>query len=85
MKRMLELNVIRAEWILLSLVGGTMVTFLLLIGYLDLWLPRHDKFTGPAWMKTFKHFPWVLIVTIVGGVTFMFVYLAVKIISPPHW
>lgn len=89
-------EVLRSQWLLAALGGGTVLVLTTVAAYLSLWLPRpgpaSDRAEGraprgedsPA-RTVFLALPVVLVLTYAGIAVFMVVAFAEHIVSPPNW
>ncbi len=88
---MLEIGTLRAQWVLLALLGGAAVTLLMVLGYAAMWQPRRDVEEDEpvpprrrlAWW--FRDVPWILILSYAVAVVFTVLYVSAKAANPPNW
>jgi type II secretory pathway component PulM len=91
---MLYLYVLQNQWIVLSLLGGTILTLLLCLTYQALWVPRgtekeserikvKDLRSFFVWIKSFV--PWTITLLILASLTFTIVEIFRNYAIPPNW
>jgi hypothetical protein len=75
---------LREQWLIVALFVGVAMIFYLLLFYIDLSLPRKKKPGSDEYqlhyLSWYKAIPWVIWVTAIGIMFFMFIYLLVHII-----
>ena len=75
------IDVLQNQWIILALIGGTVLVLYMVLGYLTMWHPRAE----PAGGEPRGAVPWVIIFTLVAMVIFMLIYVAARSSYPPNW
>ena len=86
-----EFAALQTQWLMMGLAGGTVVTLLLIMGYLALWEPRRRKTEPlhlnrkPAWINWFVDIPWILIFLFVAGLIFSIAYTYKENIHHLKW
>ena len=88
---MFEINVLRAQYILIGLAAGCIAVIMVVLAYLAIWRPRSESASdegepsmsggGGVWRAV----PWVLVLTFIGTVGFGIVFAIAKILHPPNW
>jgi len=86
---MFRYELLRNEWVLLILFGGTALVFYVVLYYFDFWQPRpRDEATGKHKLKflsAFEGIPWSIKIIIFLIVVIMTTYAIVRIIYPKSW
>ncbi|HBG05668.1 MAG: hypothetical protein A2075_09675 [Geobacteraceae bacterium GWC2_58_44] len=91
---MLNLYVLQHQWIVITLVLGVALVLVFCLTYQAMWLPRgiegrsetvkvKDLKTFFAWITQFM--PWVLILVVVGAVTYTIIKVLENARIPPNW
>lgn len=91
---MLYLYVLQNQWIVMSLLGGAILTLLLCLTYQALWVPRgtetesgaikvKDLRSFFAWIKSFV--PWTIILLILASLAFTVFEITENHAIPPNW
>ncbi|ACH37149.1 hypothetical protein Gbem_0118 [Citrifermentans bemidjiense Bem] len=91
---MLYLYVLQNQWIVLSLLGGAILTLLMCLTYQALWVPRgteteserikvKDLRSFIAWIKSFV--PWTVILLILASLAFTILEITRNHAIPPNW
>ena len=82
------IDVLQNQWIILALIGGTVLVLYMVLGYLAMWKPRSEIEARPAppgEEAPSGAVPWVIIFTLVAMVIFMLIYVAARSSYPPNW
>lgn len=77
--------------VILSLLGGGLLTILLTLGYFAMWTPRLKKENGKSigdragWKMTWRFQPWIVILIVIGITIFSVAFMVQNILQPPNW
>ena len=91
---MFYLYVLQNQWIIMTLLAAVALVLIFCLTYQAMWHPRgvegrseQVKVTGPAsffvWLKSFV--PWVIMLIVLGCVSFTVATVIAKAGSPPNW
>ena len=83
---MLRFDLIQNQWLILALLGGTVLTMTVVLAFLALWTAgRRDSERMDDDTAEGKGVPWVLIFTYAATVVFALVYVLRRAWAPPNW
>jgi hypothetical protein len=92
---MLDLSILQNVYVILSVLGGVVLTLTVALTYQALWKPRAgageriatQEIKGPVtflkWWTAFV--PWVITLTLLGIAIYGIFYVLAKIANPPNW
>ena len=83
-------DLLKHQWIILTLLGGTAAVLYFILYYIDLWRPRKMKESDPEahdtnYMSANQAIPWSVKMIILVVFVFMLLYTVVMINNPKNW
>jgi len=83
-------DLLKHQWIIITLFGGTAAMLYFILYYIDLWKPRKTKEDDPEtyatnYMSANQSIPWSIKMIILVVVVFMLLYTLVMIYNPKNW
>ncbi len=83
-------DLLKHQWIILTLLGGTAAVLYFILYYIDLWKPRKTRESDPETYETNtmsanEAIPWSIKMIILVVVVFMAIYTMVMINNPKNW
>ena len=82
---MFNLNVLQNQWLILALMGGTIIMLGVAMTYLMMWRPRKDEVEVISSLRSlFRLLPLVLIILFVCILIYQITYVIIFAVNPPN-